>query len=170
MLGATLVAMLASPIHAKIFTKMTAAETATLATIAAIDKNEILLGAIALSKERNSNINDFANMMVAQHGANLTQICEMTQTLAGGMSNQFAEDGNKDLLALGALQGSDFDKKYVDAMVTGHEGALKLINDHLMGTAQSLEIIKFLTDTRAAVVMHLAHAKELQHNFTKHRG
>ena len=165
MLGASLAVALANPVFAQ--TKMTSGEIGTLATIAAIDKNEILVSVVATNKKVSSDVADFANMMIKQHGDNLNQILEMAGTmhvaaLTGGEADKMATAGRKDMMTLGALDGDKFGVAYVNAMVSGHEGALNLIDKQLMKTAKSDEMKKFLTDTRAAVVTHLEHAKKLQ--------
>ncbi len=139
-------------------------DASALATVAAVDKNEILLGVVATHKKLNSDVTDFANMMIDQHGDNLTQILTIANDmpLSGGDSDKLAADGKKALMKLGAMSGNDFAKNYVDAMVNGHEAVLKMIDDKLMKSAKSDEIKKFLTDTRAAVATHLEHAKKLQ--------
>lgn len=144
---------------------MTSAEVGTLATVAAIDKNEILVAVVALNKKLNSDINDFANMMVEQHGGNLTQILSLINNahpLTSAEADKLSAEGKKDLMKLGAMNGDDFAKAYVDAMVKGHEAALKLIDTELMKTATTDNVKKFLTDTRSAVATHLEHAKNLQ--------
>lgn len=150
-------------------TTITPAEVGTLATIATIDTDEILVSIIALNKKVNSGVADFAKMMIDQHGSNLTQILEMAgashvKSLKGGESEKFAMEGKKAAMELGALPTEQFEKTYVDAMVKGHEGALKLINDKLMKTAKSEEMKKFMTDTRTTVEHHLEAAKKLQEN------
>lgn len=143
------------------------AEKSSLATIAAIDKMEILVSVVAENKDVDSSVKDFAKMMINQHGSNLTQIIEMenqlkTGPLRGNEAEKLAQQGKQDLVKLGALQGNEFANAYANAMVKGHEAALKLINDKLMKTAKSNEIKTFLTNTRAVVEIHLEHAKKLQ--------
>ncbi len=148
-------------------TTLTSAEIGSLATIAAIDKLEILLGVIASNKKTSSGVADFAKMMIDQHGSNLTQLLEMVNnmhasSLKGGASEDIHTQGMKAMMMLGGLQGDAFDKAYVDAMVKGHQAALDMIDQKLMKTATSDDVKKFLTDTRAAVVQHLDAAKKLQ--------
>lgn len=148
--------------------KLTSAEQATLATIATIDVGEILLSEVALNKKNNSGVTDLARMMVDQHGSNLTQVLSMAGDahtklpLGDGESAKLTTEGKKNMMALGALQGEQFDKAYANAMVSGHEAALKLIDSKLMKTAKSEQVKKFLTDTRAAVAEHLDHSKKVQ--------
>ncbi len=138
-----------------------------LATIATIDKNEILLGVIATNKKVSSGVGHFANMMIDQHGTNLTEALEMANNLhinalTGGDSDKLATQGKNAMLALGGLNGDQFDKAYVDAMVKGHTAALDLIDNHLLKSAKNDDVKNFLTATRATVVIHLDHAKKLQ--------
>ncbi len=147
--------------------KVTAAETASLATIAAIDKNEVMLGVLAANKKGSSKVTSFGKMMINMHGNNLTQILEMAHdmhgfSLKGGAADKISAQGMSAMMSLGGLQGKEFDKAYVEDMVKGHQAALDLIDNKLLKTAKSEEIKKFLTDTRAVVVQHLDDAKKLQ--------
>lgn len=161
---ATLALLSATPLYAA---KITSAETGTLATVASLDKSEIMLSIIATNKKTTSGVTDYAKMMIEMHGSNLTQIFEMANTLhAQSLNSSEAEkiknQTTKDMFKLSALQGAEFDKAYINGMVAGHQGALDLIDKHLMKTAKSEEIKQFLTDTRAVVVQHLDDAKKLQ--------
>ena len=78
------------------------------------------------------------------------------------MATKLTAAGSQALLQLGALQGKQFDTAYVNAMVSGHQFALNLIDQKLMQTAQSPEMKKFMMETRATVAMHLACAQKLQ--------
>jgi putative membrane protein len=165
MLSTTLAMLITSPLYAT--SSLTSAEIGTLATVAAIDKNEILVSVVATNKKTDAGVADFAKMMIDQHGSNLTQILEMAHnlhasSLAGSEAESISAQGKKDIMTLGALQGSEFDRAYVNAMVKGHQGALDLINNKLMKTAKSEEMKKFLSDTKAAVEHHLEDAKKLQ--------
>lgn len=147
--------------------KFSRPEIDSLADIAVIDKAEILMGVVAQNKSPSSDVADFAKMMIDQHGSNLTQILDMVSgmhlpDLKAPKAEELMKQSAKEMLAIGGMQGAQFEKAYIDAMVKGHEAALKLIDDHLMKSAKSDEIKKFLTDTRAAVVNHLDHAKKVQ--------
>lgn len=171
MFASTLAIMLATnPLYAKEAdhsTKITKAEVGVLATIAAIDADEILLSVIATNKKPNSDVKDFANMMIEQHGNNLTQIIAMTTKdhalpLTGGEAEKMLTAGKKEMVAIGGLEGKAFDMAYADAMVKGHQGALDLIDKHLIKTVKTEEVKQFLTDTRETVKHHLEDAKKLQ--------
>lgn len=168
LLSAIVIGSLSNPLYAettKTMPSMTPAEIGTLATVATIDKTEIIAAVVAMNKHVHDDVIEFAKMMIDQHGNNLTEILTLVNnkySLSGGQSEKLAAEGTKELMKLGAMQSNDFATAYVDAMVKGHEAALNLIDQHLMKTAKSDEVKKFLTDTRAAVAKHLEHAKKLQ--------
>lgn len=144
-------------------------DAGSLATIAAIDKNEILISVIAKHNDVSSDLKSFAKMMIDQHGDNLTQILHLSAKIHGfslgaGSSKEMAAAGMKDMLAIGRLQGDAFGRAYINAMVKGHTAALDLLDHKLIPEAKSAEIKKFLTDTRSAVATHLEDAKKVQSN------
>lgn len=144
-----------------------AGEVNVLADIASIDKTEILLATLAINKKLNTEVTDFAQFMIAQHGANLNQVLEMAnhfhiKALKSDQSNELSIQGNQAIMTLGGLSGDQFAKEYINAMVKGHESALNLIDNKLMKAAKTESIKNFLTATRAAVVEHLEHAKKAQ--------
>lgn len=137
-----------------------------LATVATVDKGEILISSVAAAKKVNSDVTDFAEMMIKQHSENLNQILEMVNNPHGNFTSAEAEklyaQGKKSMLELGALKGDEFAKAYANAMVKGHEAALNLIDQQLLKSAKTEQVKTFLTDTRAVVAEHLEHAKKLQ--------
>jgi putative membrane protein len=149
--------------------KVTSAEKGSLATIAALDKSEILLSVVAVNKKPSSEVADYAKMMIEMHGSNLTQILEMANSLKalpldGGAAAKVQKQTMDAMIKLGGLSEPQFDKAYIDDMVKGHQAALDMIDHQLLKTAKSEEIKKFITDTRAVVVQHLEDAKKIQEN------
>jgi putative membrane protein len=137
--------------------------------VATIDKNEIIVSEVAANKTNDTDVANLAKMMIVQHGSNLAQILSLSNNpralavaLSSGIAGKMLLEGNSELATLGILQGKQFDQAYANAMVTGHEAVLHLIDTQLMKTATTEEIKKFLTDTRAVVVQHLDQAKALQ--------
>lgn len=138
-----------------------------LATIATIDKNEILLAVVALNKGVTQNVANFAKMMITQHGSNLTYVLKMANQskmtmLTSALATKLQAAGEKGMLMLGGLQGKQFDMAYINAMVNGHQDALNLINQQLMKEAKSKETQMFLENTKKTVENHLAAAKKVQ--------
>lgn len=157
----------ANTLATKNTTTLTAAEINTLGTVAAINQDEILLGAIALHKHASNNVNKLARMMIDQHGANLAMIMQMANqyhitSLNTSGAKHFLAAGQKDLLKLGALNDDAFSRAYANAMVSGHKDALHLIDTKLLKTATTPAIKKFMAAVRATVSMHLMRSEKVQ--------
>ena len=73
-----------------------------------------------------------------------------------------AAQGEAGLAKLSGLQGKTFEIAYANAMVSGHEAGLNLLDKQLIPAAKTAEVKQFLTDTRDVVAQHLEHAKKMQ--------
>lgn len=147
--------------------KLSSTDIASLAAVAVIDKAEIMVSVVATNKKPSSGVADFAKMMIDQHGSNLTQILDMVSgyhitSLTGSAAEKLKAQTGKQLMTLGGLKDKEFDTAYVDAMVSGHQAALDLIENDLLKTAKSEDVKKFLEETSVAVKHHLEAAKKLQ--------
>jgi len=103
---------------------------AKFATTAAVGgMAEVALGKLALTKTSNAAIKDFASMMVADHSkanAALAAIAKIKNiTLPAGPDSAHLKKADE----LSKLNGADFDKAYVDAMIDGHKKTLDLMNN-----------------------------------------
>ncbi len=165
-IASLLVCLLATPVYAAANDSVSAG---ILSTIITIDQNEILAAVQALNTDSTSDVTDFANTMVKEHGKNLTDAIALANKIHAMPINPNPEDmhtkGSKELVMLGAKEGKDYEKAYVDAMVKGHAEALKLITDKFLKTAKNADLKTFLMDTKEAVAHHLEEAKKLQDSF-----
>ncbi len=115
-----------------------------LATAAQGDQNEIALSKVAEEKGTNPAVKAFAHKMVTEH----TQMTEDMKPFAESWSlsapNGPDADHQKEVDKLNGLSGKDFDKEYMDQMVTDHTKALSAFTDE----AKDTKDVKF----RAAVI------------------
>jgi putative membrane protein len=162
-IASLLICMLAAPVYAS---ANDATSAGILSTIITIDQNEILAAVQALNSDTSSDVTDFANMMLKDHGKNLSDALALANKIKALPINPNPNDmhsqGDKDLVALAAEEGKAYEKAYVDAMVKGHAAALKLITDKFIKTAKNADLKNFLADTKEAVAHHLEEAKKLQ--------
>lgn len=63
---------------------------------------------------------------------------------------------------LGALEGDEFSREWVAAMVKGHEEALAKLDNELIPGASDAAVTQHLQSTRAAISRHLDTARSLQ--------
>jgi putative membrane protein len=98
-----------------------------LAQAIEINQAEVALGHLAESKAANQSVKDFSNMMIKDHSADL----EKLQKLPGGNIEVKISKKHEDLKAkLSKLSGAQFDREYIDAMVSGHREAVGLFEQH----------------------------------------
>ncbi|HEX3966718.1 MAG TPA: DUF4142 domain-containing protein [Edaphobacter sp.] len=115
-----------------------------LATAAQSDQNEIALSKLAEEKATNPAVKAFAEKMVKEH----TQMTDSMKPFADswGLTAPTGPDADhqKELDKLNGLSGNDFDKEYMDQMVTDHAKALRAFTSEAKDTKDA----KF----RAAVI------------------
>lgn len=115
-----------------------------LAMAAQSDQNEIALSKLAEQRATNPAVKAFAEKMVTEH----TQMTESMKPFAEswGLTAPTGPDADhqKELDKLSGLSGKDFDKEYIDQMVTDHAKALRAFTSEAKDTKDA----KF----RAAVI------------------
>ncbi|HEU4995411.1 MAG TPA: DUF4142 domain-containing protein [Gemmatimonadaceae bacterium] len=131
------------------------------------NNDEVKLGKLAVKKAKNGDVKAFARMMVTDHekmlaetkklGTKLKVSADTTasdvQQLATG-----ATDALKELTEKPA--GADWDKNYMDKMVSGHETVLQKLRDAAKTT--DTEVRTALEKAIAKVDAHLTKAKEVR--------
>ncbi len=75
--------------------------------------------------------------------------------------------GEKNLARLKTLQGTAFDKAYVDHEVAYHQQVLDALDQTLIPGATNAELKALLVKVRPAFAAHLEHAKHLQTSVAK---
>jgi putative membrane protein len=122
---------------------------------------EVALGNVAQQKSVNEKIRDFGAMMVKDHskaGAELGRIAKIKNIT---LPTDVSADEQKKIDALAKKSVKDFDKAYVDAMIDGHNKALKLFQDEAKnGTDADLKAFAFRTV--AVVQAHLDRINEIK--------
>jgi len=90
---------------------------------------EVEFANIALQKTANTQIKNFANMMLKDHGKANEELMSIAKikniTLPAVLDDEHLQKKSE----LDSKSGKDFDKIYVDAMVDGHQKTLKLMED-----------------------------------------
>ena len=115
-----------------------------LATAAQSDRNEIALSEVAEQKASNPAVKALAKKMVTEHKQMTASMKPFADKWGLSAPADPDADHQKELQKLNGLTGKDFDKEYVDQMVTDHSKALDAFTDE----AKSTKISSF----RAAVL------------------
>lgn len=138
-----------------------------LETIMTIDNNEIAAAQLAEKKTSNADVKGFAQSMITDHSKNLQDAKDLGDKIkvsptSNEKTDRLKKMGQDELKKLDATDSKNFDAVYIDAMVKGHQQALKIIDDKLMPKASNQDLIAFLKSTREVVAHHLQMAQDVQ--------
>ncbi|MDB5104894.1 MAG: putative outer membrane protein [Fibrobacteres bacterium] len=133
----------------------------------ALDSNEITAANAAEKKKIAKEYMTYAKMLDKQHRANQKKTAKLAKQLKltpaqSAASTQLKAMGTQDMTAMAALEGAQFERAYVDAMVKGHTEALAALDGSLITGADDAKLKKHLTELREHVSMHLEQGKRLQ--------
>jgi len=130
-------------------------------TAANAGMTEVALSKIALQQVTDSKLKDFANMMITDHTKAGDQLAALAKTKNITLPMAVNSDSQKIIDDMTKKSGSDFDKAYVDQMVTDHEGAVKLFQDEAK-KAVDPDIKAFATNTLPTLQGHLSAIKGIK--------
>jgi putative membrane protein len=137
-----------------------------IAFLIAANEHEVAAANDANQKKSDPKVGDFAQMMNRDHSQNL----EETKKLSDSQNIQPTDtpaitkmkaEGQAEMTKLSQMQGANFDRAYMAAMVKGHTDVLNHI-DRYLKTATNPQLQSHLKATRDAVANHLAEAKKVQ--------
>ena len=110
-----------------------ALDTQILSELHHTNQMEIQAGEMALQRSQNADVRDFAGQLVQDHQAADSKVIQMAnqQGVTLTMPEPTTEDGRRaleehqaSLSQLASLQGNDFDRNFLKAMVEGHRYAI----------------------------------------------
>jgi len=133
-----------------------------LAMAAQSDLNEIQLSQVAERKATNPAVKAFAQKMVKEHKAMTESMKPFAEQWGINPPTGPDSDHQKELDKLNGLSGNDFDKEYMDQMVSDHGKALDAFTDE----AKNTKDMKF----KAAVLKgktHVAAHKNMAYDLKK---
>jgi len=124
---------------------------------------EVAVGKLAQEKAVGKRVKAFADMMVMDHTKAGDELATIAKTK--NITLPVAPDADKQKKAddLSKKTGKSFDKAYVDAMVDGHEDAVKLFTDASQN-CKDADLKAFATKTLPTLKMHLDSIKAIKAN------
>ncbi|RZJ36655.1 MAG: DUF4142 domain-containing protein [Flavobacterium sp.] len=139
-----------------------------LVAAAETDLMEIEIGKLALSKSTNAGVKDFANMLVADHTKSSNELKPFAEKLQVSLPMAITEKGKDKYNELNDKNGKDFDQKFADMMVDGHQDAI----DKMQKAAEDAHdpaIRTWASNMVPTLKGHLEHAKMLQDNIKNNK-
>lgn len=122
---------------------------------------EVELGKLALEKSTNSQVKEFATMMVSDHGKANEELKTIAANKNIALPTTLDEKHQKMWDDLNSKTGKDFDKAYVNDMVDGHQKTWDLM-DKQAKDGTDAELKAFATKTAPVVKAHLDLIKKIR--------
>jgi putative membrane protein len=123
---------------------------------------EVQLGKLASEKGTAPEVKDFGTKMVTDHSANNQELASLATTKSITVPDKTDTKHQALIDKLDKMAaGKDWDKVYVDAMVTGHEKMDTLMSKEA-SSGSDPDLKSFASKTDETVKMHLSMAKDIQ--------
>lgn len=137
------------------------------AIVVAANQVDIDAGNLALKKTKSDDVKKFAQQMVTDHAAVNKAAGDLVAKLKVTPEET---DASKGLVAGGAdnraklekLDGTEFDKAYVDNEVAYHKAVIDVIDSKLIPSASNAELKSTLVSVKPTIEEHLKHAEMLR--------
>ncbi len=143
------------------------ADAEVLASILAVDLNEVLAAGEAQKKQMSRPAMDYARMLHQEHGQHMVDTLKLGLQIGVTPIDTAAVEkmkikGAGELAGLVVLDGAAFERAYITAMVNGHTEVLGMIDGKLSKSANNAVLKQHLVTTRAHIATHLTTAEQLQ--------
>jgi putative membrane protein len=137
------------------------------AIVVTANQVDIDAGKLAETRTHSQDVKAFAQQMVTDHSSVNQAATALVQKLGvtpepSATSKSLQQGGDANLANLKTLNGTRFDRAYIDHEVTYHETVLAALDKTLIPDAQNADLKALLVKVRPAFVAHLEHAKMLQ--------
>jgi len=133
-----------------------------LVDAAEINLLEIEVGKLAQTKGTNAHVKEMGKMLETDHSKALSDLQALASKKSVSIPTVITDDGKEHYADLNGKQaGKDFDKKFADMMVDGHQDAIKKMED-ASTNANDAEVRSWAAGMIPALQTHLDHAKRLQ--------
>lgn len=149
-----------------------------------LNNNEIALSRLAAERSTNPDVKKFANMAIADHtaaGDKLSSIASQN-SIDNAPKDKDAKKIDDEKSELDKKQGVDFDRKYIDEMIEGHDKLLSKLDSRVdkQGNRDNPTVVadksdnpvtqninQWAADTYSAAKAHLDQAKSLKDTLKK---
>lgn len=137
-----------------------------LVDIAEVNLAEIEIGKLAQTKSSNPEVKKFGKMLVDEHTKSASEVSALAKAKNFTLPTSLTEDGKEEYKKLDEKSGLDFDKKFTDMMIDGHEKAIDKLKK-ATEDAKDQDVKLWASNNIAPLTAHLEHAKLLKQNLDK---
>ena len=123
--------------------------------------SEMDMARLAMQKSQNSDVRDFANMIQSDHTNALEDLTDLMKDKNVPQPSTLTPETKADIEKMTGLSGAQFDREFVNMMVSDHQKAVEMFRD-FVAIGQNPEIKKYAEDLLPKLEMHLEKAQKLQ--------
>jgi putative membrane protein len=120
---------------------------------------EIKAAGIAKNRSSNPSIISFANMMITHHTETVNELKKIQADKLVDSRDSINKEHENALNVLSSKSGIEFEKAYIEMMITDHENAIELFKS--VGNNTSATIQNFAEETLPTLQTHLNEAKKI---------
>jgi len=136
-----------------------------LVNAAEINLEGIQLGQLAQQKGGTAQVKELGKMMEDAHTKSLNDLTALAQSKTITIPTSSTENAQDSYQKLNEKSGNDFDKAYVDMMVSDHEDAIEAFENAAKDSNDS-DIRNWATASLTELRTHHTHSVDLQNNLT----
>jgi putative membrane protein len=129
------------------------------------NRAEVELGKLAGEKSSVAGIDEFGQHMVKDHGEANSKVNSLARAANVSLPKDLDAEHDATRKQLQALSGKEFDLRYLDAQIKGHQKTVQLLT-HEIASGQHTAVRQFAADTLPRVMQHLAMAQSLHAELT----
>jgi len=137
-----------------------------LVDIAEVNLAEIEIGKLAQTKSTNPEVKKFGKMLVDEHTKSASEVSALAKAKNFTLPTSLTEDGQEEYKKLNEKSGLDFDKKFADMMIDGHQKAIDKLQKATKD-AKDQDVKLWASNNIAPLTAHLEHAKMLKQDLDK---
>lgn len=124
---------------------------------------EVAMGKLAQTNAASQRVKDYGTMLVKDHGEANEKLKELAKRKNIVLPDSLGSDAQKHVTDLGKKKGKDFDKAYMDIMVSDHNKDIDKFKK-ASSDAQDADLKNFAATTLPALQKHLDSAKVITGN------
>lgn len=123
--------------------------------------SEIELGQLALQKAADSQVKEFAQMMIDMHTAAQNELKALGSNRKFTVADRLDEEHQSIKDQLSALSGADFEKAYINGQVTSHQKTSAIMQTEI-DNGQDADVKAYAVKSKPMVDQHLSQAASIK--------
>ncbi|MBS1565901.1 MAG: DUF4142 domain-containing protein, partial [Bacteroidetes bacterium] len=127
---------------------------------------EVQLGKLAQDNASSASVKKFGQQMVTDHTKAGDELAALAKTKGIALPTSLSDKCQKQFNELSSKKGTDFDKAYMDAQVSGHKDVVDMLKKE-SDKGEDADIKTWAQNTLPKVQHHLDMAKQIQDGLKK---